>query len=143
MITDFQLCDFLKKLGENAAGKNGVLLPEWESHFLASFLEAGARVNWFTEGRRLATDRMWRRFGPEINWPHPADCVSATKREIAPASADGCEYLVRDAGGPQRRCNDPATVQEPGRLRYCSMHGEAAVAAMKRAGKTLRLINFP
>ena len=142
MITDLQLCDFLKKLGANAAGKNGVLLPEWESHFLASFMEAGARVNWFTEGRRLATDRMWRRFGPEINWPHPEDRITERLR-MADADPAGCEYLVRDAGGPQRRCNEPATVREPGRLRYCSMHGEAAVAAMKRAGKTLRLINFP
>ena len=140
MITDLQLCDFLKKLAVDAALKNGVLLPEWESHFLASFMESGARMNWFTDGRRMATDRMWRRFGPEINWPHPSDTVTE-RPSMADADPTGCEYLVKE-DGRQRRCNEPATCQEPGRLRYCSMHGEAAVAAMKRMGKTLRLVNF-
>lgn len=141
MITDSQLAEFLAKLNADARGKNGVLLPDWESHFLASFMEAGARVNWFTDGRRLATDRMWRRFGGEIGWPHPSDTVSEQPR-LADADPAGCEYLVR-LDGRQQRCNEPATCQEPGRLRYCRMHGEAAVQAMKRIGKTLRLINYP
>lgn len=140
MMKDEQLCEFLKKLAANVALKNGVLLPEWESHFLGNFMEAGARVNWFTDGRRLATDRMWRRFGGEINWPHPSDTVTERPR-MADADPTGCEYLVRE-DGRQRRCNEPATCQEPGRLRYCSMHGEVVVRDMKRAGKTLRLINF-
>ncbi len=140
MITDLQLCDFLNKLATDAALKNGVLLPDWESGFLASFLEAGARVNWFTDSRRLVTDRMWRRFGPDIHWPHPADTVTERPR-MADADPAGCEYLVK-LDGVYRHCNEPATCQEPGRLRYCSMHGEAAVLAMKWVGKTLRLINF-
>ena len=60
---------------------------------------------------------------------------------MADADPAGCEYLVK-LDGVYRHCNEPATCQEPGRLRYCSMHGEAAVLAMKWVGKTLRLINF-
>ena len=141
MITNLQLSEFLKKLAADVAGKNGVLLPDWESGFLASFMEAGARVTWFTEGRRQATERMWQRFGPEINHPHPSDTVTERPR-MDDADPTGCEYLVKDEGR-QRRCNEPAICQEFGRLRYCQMHGDAAVLAMKRSGKTLRLIRFP
>jgi len=140
MITDSQRQEFLQKLGTDVRGKNGIILPEWESQFLASFLQT-SRPGWFTEGRRTATDRMWMRYGPEINWPHPADRVTERPR-LAAADPTGCEYLLRE-DGRQRRCNEPATCQEPGRLRYCQMHAEAVVKAMKFAGKTLRLINLP
>ena len=141
MITDSQRVHFLEKLHSATRTKNALLLTEWESSFLGSYLNRCRKTaGWFTTGRREVVDKLWMRYGPEINWPHPADTVTERPR-MADADPTGCEYLVK-LDGMRRRCNEPATCQEPGRLRYCSMHGEAAVAAMKRAGKTLRLINF-
>lgn len=140
MITDQQRLEFMRKLATDARGKNGVLLPEWENGFLASFLNSSRPSLWFTEGRRPVTDQMWMRYGADINHPHPLDRVTERPR-IADADPTGCEYLVR-LDGRQQRCNDPATCQEPGRLRYCAMHGEAVVLAMKRANKIIRLINL-
>jgi hypothetical protein len=141
MITDQQRLEFMQKLAADVRGKNGIVLPEWESHFLASFLQSSRPAFWFTDGRRKATDRMWARYGPELNHPHPLDMVTE-RPKMAPADADGCEYLIRDEGR-QRHCNDPATCQEPGKLRYCTMHGEAVVRDLKRAGKRIALIKFP
>jgi len=140
VITDQQRVEFLNKLVAAVRGKNGLVLPEWENNFVASFIRF-ASARFFTDGRRVATDRIWMRYGPEINWPHPLDYVTE-RPAIADADPTGCEYLVRDEGGPQRRCNEPATCCEPGRLRYCAMHGDAVVKAMKFAGKTIRLVNL-
>ncbi len=141
MIPDDKFCQFLELLASNVKGKNGLILTEWESQFLGTYLGLPTGAFYFTEGRRAAMDRMWRRYGPELNHPHPLDRVTE-RPTLAPADAEGCEYLVRE-DGRQQRCNVPAEFQEPGRLRYCRMHGEAVVRDMKRAGKTVRLIKFP
>ena len=144
MINDHQRFEFMSKLATDVRSKNGILLPEWESRFLASWMQSSRQTLWFTEGRRVATDRMWARYGAELNHPHPLDAV-LVRPTIPPADADGCEYLVRgddDRCGPPHRCNEPATCQEPGRLRYCAMHGASVVRDMKRAGKSIALINF-
>lgn len=141
MSTDYDFCQFLDHLAVDVKSKNGLILTDWESGFLATYVGLPTQAFHFTEGRRRAVDRMWRRYGAEINFPHPLDCVS--QRSIIPQSGpDGCEYLVRDEGR-QRRCNSPATCQEPGKLRYCAMHGEAVERDMKRAGKKIALIKFP
>ena len=140
-ITDPQRIHFLEKLHAATRAKNALLLTEWENQFLGSWLNRCRQSpGWFTEGRRAATDRMWMRYGPEINWPHPADLVTERPR-LADADPAGCEYLVK-LDGVQQRCIEPATCQEPGRLRYCQMHAEVVVKAMKFAGKTLRLVNL-
>jgi hypothetical protein len=141
MITDLQRSEFLAKLHASMRAKNGVLLPDWESAFLASWLAAMAGSRWFTDGRRMATDKMWMRFGGEINWPHPLDTVALTQLAIADADADGCQYLVRE-DGRQRRCNDPATCREPGKLRYCDCHAQAVERDCKRAGIKFCLVAF-
>jgi hypothetical protein len=141
MTTDFQYLGFMKRLAEDQRGKNGLILSEWEQKFLASFVQAQRQSLWFTPGRREATDRMWRRLGPELNFPHPLDTV-AERPALAPADASGCEYLVRDEAGRQRRCNEPATCREPGRLRYCEAHGETVRLAMKRTNMNFRLVRL-
>ena len=140
MITDFQLIEFLQKLLADQRGKNPMILTDWEQQFLGSFSATSRQTLWLTNGRRAAVDRMWRKLGPELNFPHPLDTVTE-RPQIAEADPSGCEYLVR-LDGRQQRCNEPATLREPGRLRYCRIHGEAAVKAMDRAGKTLRLVNI-
>ena len=143
MITDLQYLTFLQKLHAATRPPIELMLPEWESNFLASFLQSSRPALWFTgdatSGRRGTTDKMWRRFGPEINFPHPLDTVSE-RPQLAEADADGCEYLMRDddAGGRQRRCNLPATQMEPGKLRYCAAHAEA----VERACKGTKLVPF-
>lgn len=140
MITDLQYLEFLRKLVVDQRGKNSLNLSEWESHFLGSF-SASARQNlWLTEGRRKIVDRMWCKYGPELNHPHPLDTVTE-RPKMAPADPDGCEYLVR-LDSVQQRCNEPAEFQEPGRLRYCRMHAEAVEKAMKWSGKKIALIKF-
>lgn len=141
MITDLQFIEFLQKLLADQRGKNPMILTEWEQQFLGSFSATSRQTLWLTNGRRAAVDRMWRKLGPELNFPHPLDTVTE-RPKMADADPTGCEYLVR-LDGRQQRCNEPATLREPGRLRYCQIHGEAAVKAMERSGKTLRLITFP
>ena len=142
MITDPMFIHFLERLHTSTRAKNGVLLTEWESAFLASWVNRCKQSpGWFTTGRRVALNKMWMRYGPEINWPHPMDRVSEAA-PIAEASADGCEYLVRE-DGRQRRCNEPATCREPGKLRYCATHGQAVQQDCKRAGIKFCLVKFP
>ena len=141
MITDHQFCQFLDRIAADVKSKNGLVLTEWESNFLGTYLGLPTGAFHFTEGRRKAVDRMWRRYGAELNFPHPLD--TATERPKIPAAdPDGCEYLVRDEGR-QSRCNSPAEFQEPGHLRYCRMHAEAVELALKRSGKRIALIKFP
>lgn len=145
MITDIQRVEFLDKLVADSRRTHGVMLTEWENDFSASFIRF-PNVKFFapggvpSQGRRDSVNRMWMRYGPEINWPHPMDRVSEAA-PIAPADPAGCEYLVREEGR-QRRCNDPATCREPGRLRYCALHGEAVAKDCKRAGIKFCLVNF-
>lgn len=143
MITDDKFCAFLDRLAVDVRGKNGIILNEWESGFLATYVGLPTGAFFFTDARRKAVDRMWRRHGADLNFPHPLDCVPQ-RPTIPNADLTGCEYLVRDddQGGRLRRCNATATCREPGRLRYCDAHGEAVVQAMKRAGQTLRLVKF-
>ena len=140
MITDPQFNEFLVKLHASTRAKNGVLLTEWESAFLAGWLAANVGSRWLTSGRREAVNKMWMRYGGEINHPHPMDQVRESA-QIAPADPDGCESLLRE-DGRQQRCNAPATCREPGRLRYCATHGQQVQQDCKRAGIKFCLVNF-
>ncbi len=143
-ITDDQRAEFLRKLNENVRGKNGLLLPHWEKDFLGSFI-GPAHLNWFSDGRRRATDRMWARFGGEINWPHPLDEAGPVTRASDQASPDGCEFWLRAdglAGLPARRCNETAEFIGRRGLRYCRMHADEVIKNMKREGKSIELRPF-
>jgi hypothetical protein len=140
MIADCQFAEFLDKLAADVKCRNGIILTEWESQFVGTYIGLPTNAFHFTEGRRKAVDRMWRRYGAELNWPHPLDAVHE-RPKMAKADPTGCEYLVR-LDGVQQRCNGPATCQEPGKLRYCAMHGEAVERDMKRAGRRIALIKF-
>ena len=141
MITDLQYLEFLRKLIADQRGKNSLNLSEWKTFFLGSFSATSRQTLWLTEGRRKSTDRMWRKYGRDLNCPHPLD-IGDERPKLAEADADGCQYLVRDEGR-QQPCNAPATCREPGKLRYCAMHGEAVEKAMQRAGRKIALINIP
>ncbi len=151
MITDSQRLEFMGKLTVDVRRPNGVLLSEWEAEFMASFIRY-PQLGFFIRngqpslGRRQTVDRMWMRYGPEIGWPHPMDTVHERPR-MDEADPAGCEYLVKpDEGGQggahQRRCNEPATCQEPGKLRYCAAHAEAVQRDCKRANIEFCLIKF-
>ena len=138
-ITDYDRLVFMHKLTLATREKNGLVLPDWEHHFLGGFLQSPRQSLWFTSGRRSVVDRMWQRFGMEIGHPHPADPLAPVYK-IPAADPDACQYLVRE-DGRQRPCNEPATCLEPGKLRYCALHGESVERDMKRQGKTIRMIN--
>jgi hypothetical protein len=124
MITDAQYVEFLWKLANDQARPNGLLgVTDWEQEFLRSFVRSSRPSLWITTGRRPVVDRMWRRLGPDLGWPHPLDTVT-TRPAIPKADPTGCEYLVRGDDGRQRRCNEPAVVvdRNPPRLRYCELH---------------------
>ena len=141
MISNPQALEFMNRLVADQRGKNSLNLTEWEERFLSGFSQAYRGWAWFTEGRIKSVDRIWRRYGPEMNFPHPLDTVHE-RPKMAPADSGGCEYLVRDEGR-QRRCNDPATCREPGRLRYCEVHGRAVEQECKRSGIKIALVKYP
>lgn len=141
MINDQQFCEFLNALAVNVKRDDGVLLSEWEQLFLGNYIGLPTGAFHFTPARRQAVDRMWRKYGADLELPHPLDLVSE-RPKMAEADPTGCQYLVRE-DGRQRRCNEPAEFIEFGRLRYCQPHAEAATKECERAGITLRLIKFP
>lgn len=144
MITDPQYVEFLEVLASDQRSANPSILTEWEHSFIGTYMGVG-RHFFFTDARRSSIDKMWRRYGPDLNFPHPLDAVNE-RPKIAEADPDGCQYLVAAEDGArgcrQQRCNETATCREPGRLRYCQAHGEAVQQAMKRAGRSVALIPF-
>lgn len=145
MISDLQYYEFLRKLLADQRGKNSLNLTEWEQRFIGSFSMAERQTIWLTgdlkSGRRASVDRMWRRYGAELNFPHPLDIVTE-RPKMAEADPGCCQYVVRDEGR-QYRCNDPAEFQEPGQLIYCDKHARAVEQDCKRAGIRVSLIKFP
>ena len=141
MSTDLQLLGFMQALAANVRSKNGVLLTDWESQFLASFLHSSRPSLWFTSGRRGPTDLMWKRYGGEINHPHPLDEAGPVTRACDQASPDGCEFWMKDEGR-QRRCNETAELVGRRGLRYCRMHADEVVKNMRRAGMSVELRPF-
>lgn len=137
MITNQQYLGFMQALAADQQKQNGLLLNDFEREFLASWVKSDQQVQWFTPRRNLVIDRMWMRYGGELNLPHPADRITE-RPKIADADPEGCQYIVKDETG-QHRCNDPATCREPGRLRYCEMHGDV----VRKACKGTALVKFP
>ena len=152
MSTDLQLLGFMQALAANVRSKNGVLLTDWESQFLASFLHSSRPSLWFTSGRRGPTDLMWKRYGGEINHPHPSESLDPTASGrpdanglAAQAAPDGCEFWIKAdglSGSLQRRCNETAELVGRRGLRYCRMHADEVVKNMRRAGMSVELRPF-
>lgn len=132
-ITDLQRLEFLQKLLAS-----DLLLTDWEQQFTGSFRSSSRPSLWFTEGRRTSTDKMWMKYGGELNHPFPTDAI-ATK--IAPADEDCCQCYVR-LDGRQQHCNAPAFWQAANGWLYCNEHAEAAQRDFKRMGKALHLSKF-
>lgn len=137
MITDIQFSEFLDKLAADVKRPNGLILTDWEAEFLKTYDRLPNHRFHFTDGRRTATDRMWRRYGAELNHPHPLDTVASDK--LPAASPEGCEYRVRGDDGRQAPCNEPATKQRQNGFRYCNAHADQVQQEMKRLGKTITL----
>ncbi|MDR3459592.1 MAG: hypothetical protein P4N60_19355 [Verrucomicrobiae bacterium] len=142
MITNEQCYLFMLKLETDQRSKNSMNLDEFETGFLASWVEAGQPTRWFSPGRIIVINRMWMRYGAELNFPHPDDRITE-RPSIADADPDGCQYLIKDEGR-QRRCNDPAVCREVRQgsrtgLRYCEPHQRA----VKQACKNIVLVKFP
>ena len=140
MINDQQFCGFLDALAADVKRPNGLILTDWENDFLGTYVGLPTGAFHFTEGRRKAVDRMWRRYGAELNHPHPLDAVTSDKGRVA--SPAGCEYKVRGDDGRQSPCNEPATRQRQNGFRYCSEHADQVQQEMKRLGKTITLVPF-
>lgn len=141
MISNSLALDFMNRLVADQRGKNSLNLTQWEEQFVASFSQAYRSWSWFTEGRVKSVDRIWRRYGAELNFPHPLDTV-VERPKLPDAEPGCCQYILRDAGR-QTRCNEPATCREPGRLLYCADHGRAVQQDCQRAGIKIALINYP
>lgn len=143
MITDLQRLEFLQALAKNIRGHNGLLLTEWESQFLGTWLQTSRPSLWFTPGRRSATDRMWQKYGAELELPFKMPAASIVT--VIAADPNGCEYLVRpdgDNGRPQGPCNEPAEKMRANGFRYCGTHADQVERDLKRGGKTIHLYPY-
>ena len=83
---------------------------------------------------------MWRRYGAELDFPHPLDCVPQ-RPTIPPADPDACEYLVK-LDGVQQRCNEPAEWVNRQNFRYCGPHAEQVQKDIRRRGGAMVLAPF-
>lgn len=131
MISDDQYLEFMKKLSADQHGANPLMtLDDFKKSFLGSFRSQPRASFFFSDKRRGCTDRMWRKHGPDLNFPHPLDAINGPPK-IPDADPAGCQYLVREDGRPQRRCNEPVVCQEPRKLKYCQAHREQVERAVK------------
>ena len=145
---------------ENAWGK----LPSWrlaagsyssassptsfrsDNNLTNSFRASSRPTLWFTEGRRQATERMWLKYGAELNHPFPTDDVRISARPapaaLPVAARDGCMYFVKDDSRRLVCCNAPATKENRAGFRYCDDHAHIAVQAMKQKGGDMALRKY-
>jgi len=136
-ITDKDRCVFLRKLDGSE-----LLVSDWESSFIESFLQASEDAAWFTPGRRVSADKMRMKYGrePEIKMPFFSDRVAAPF--VPDADPAGCQFSVYGEDRRQRPCNAPAAWQRLNGFRYCESHAEAVRSDLKRHGKMLHLVPF-
>ena len=140
-ITDFDRGQFLRKLISAFRAPNGLILSEWEKNFIGGFSRASRQSLWFTEPRRVSTDKMRMKYGgePEIKMPFPP--AESHPASVPEADADGCQFLTR-ADGLQTPCNLPAVWRRQNGFRYCQDHADAVLRDLKRRGQTMHLIHI-
>ena len=139
-ITDRDRDKFLRKLDATARAKDGLVVSTWEWNFIAGFFYSSRPSLWFTEPRRVATDKMRMKYGaePEIGMPFPV--AESRPANLPEADADGCQFVVREEGR-QQPCNEPAAMVRQNGFRYCAAHAETVQRDLQRRGKTMIL--FP
>lgn len=141
-ITDLERAKFLEKLSAAARPAQGIMLTPWEVDFVDTFNRSYRYWQFFTEGRRVATDRMWMNYGnfPEVGMPFP---VVARQGDVIPSADAGCcDFLIFGEDRRQQPCNAPATQMRQNGFKYCEAHAEAVQRDLKRHGKTIILIPF-
>ena len=75
MTTELELYGFLAALLKDQRSDNPLQLSAWQNKFLSDYSYAQRQSIWLTDGRRKSVDNMWRRYGPDLKHPHPADAV--------------------------------------------------------------------
>ena len=141
LVTDPQRMNFMQKLSAEVFGCSGVsasvanllILEDWEKGFLSSWRSSSRPSLWFIGGRKESTDKLWRKYGLEINFPFPLP-----PRDPSPLPK---EYLVK-GGRWMEPCNAPATKINSRGFLYCDEHGEMAQKAIKRRGGHMELRTY-
>ena len=143
-ITDNERLEFMRFLIDSYRS-DGANLDEFEQSFTASFQQSSRPTLWFTEKRRVVTDKMWMKWGGSLNHPYPTDRVdggspSTTGRLPVPPAKEGCcQYLVRGDDGVQRPCNETAVLRRGNGFRYCDQHAEQVREQLKKMRKMIHL----
>ena len=135
-ITDDQRMAFLHKLKASE-----LILSRWEKDFVSG-ATCATHINWFSDGRRVATDKMRMLYGnePEIAMPFP---LAETSAPATPkASAHCCMFLKRDDERQLRPCNEPAELIGGKGFLYCRSCGEEARKQMKRRNINMVLRSY-
>ncbi len=140
-ITDYERGQFLRKMDATARLADGLIISTWEWNFISSYFRSSRPSLWFTEPRRVATDKMRMKYGeePEIGMPFPP--AESSPAKLPEAAADGCQFLVRE-DVRQQPCNAPAEKMRQNGFRYCAAHAEAVQRDLQRLKKTMHLLNF-
>lgn len=137
-ITDNERLEFMRLLIDSYRA-DGANLDEFEQSFTASFQQSSRPTLWFTEKRRICTDKMWMKFGGVINHPFPTDQVVPVRPKPEDAKSGCCQYLVRGDDGVQRPCNETAVLRRGNGFRYCDQHAEQVREQLKKMRKMIHL----
>jgi len=93
-------------------------VTDWEAGFIASAFKFSSTSPAFSEGQRVAIDRMWCRYGPHLK-------IANRKSQIAnlnlPETVPGkCAWLVGHPDDPHRRlrCGQPVAEGK----NFCAAH---------------------
>jgi hypothetical protein len=131
-ITDNERRLFLSRLLTS-----DLFVTDWEADFLSGFDSAGRSSKWFTNGRRVSTDKMWMKYAADLKLPFPGTIIVKQTEPVADAGC--CEYWVREPGQPQRPCNNPARWRRESGMLYCQAHAEQSQDDARRRGKVFTL----
>ena len=132
-ITDAERAEFLRKLDGS-----DLMFSTWEQNFLLNFV-ADTRFFW-TDGRRVAVDKMRMLYGSEVKMPFP---LAATRRPATPAAdKDCCMFLKRDDERRLRPCNDPGALVNRHGFIYCLTCGEQVQRDLRRRGGHMELRTY-
>ena len=135
-ITDDDRAKFLNALSDSARTDEGVMLSTWETNFVGTFKNVYRAWQFWTPGRRKATDALRAKFGDLIGMPFPLAPTTAV--QLAPADPTGCEFMMRDEERRMVRCNAPAEVITRLKFRLCGQHNEQVQRDLaRRGGKTM------
>ena len=135
-ITDAERAEFLHKLDGSDLN-----VSTWEGEFLFSFKSVAASFRW-TDGRRVAVDKMRMLYGnePEIKMPVPL--AAATRPTTPAANKDCCMFLKRDEDRRLVPCNEPGELINRNGFIYCTACGEEVQKVLRRRGGHMELRTY-